>query len=209
MILVYNEKGLHDVVLCIFDKENTDKDVEHEVIGDVVKISQDGVIIGINILNAKDKFAERTTGVTLETNTKFEQDVRAYLAEQAIELPKNEKLNPSFIIGHVLACEPHPDSYKLSVCQVDLGSQKTQIVCGAANVVAGQKVVVASLGTMMPTGLIIEPSVLRKVPSNGMICSARELHLPETFLTEGIMVLPESATVGMNFFEYFKMEMMG
>ena len=71
-----------------------------------------------------------------------------------------------------------------------------QIVCGAPNIEAGQKVVVAKPGAMMPDGMMIWPGTLRGVDSYGMICSARELHLPNAPEKKGILVLPEDAVVG-------------
>src|SRR5699024_4676840 len=74
---------------------------------------------------------------------------------------------------------PHENADKLSVCNVDVGEEILQIVCGAPNVDKGQKVVVAKIGAIMPSGLEIKPTKLRGVPSNGMICSKKELGLPQ------------------------------
>ncbi len=71
-----------------------------------------------------------------------------------------------------------------------------QIVCGAANIRKGLKVVVAKPGAMMPDGLLIWPGTLRGVDSYGMICSARELHLANAPLKKGILELPQDAVVG-------------
>ena len=80
------------------------------------------------------------------------------------------------VIGKVLTCEPHPDSDHLHVTTVDLGGETPeQIVCGAPNVAAGQKVVVATVGTVLYKGdesFTIKKSKIRGVVSNGMICSA-------------------------------------
>jgi phenylalanyl-tRNA synthetase beta chain len=86
------------------------------------------------------------------------------------------------VIGKVLDRQPHPNADKLSVCQVDIGKGETlNIVCGAANVRADIYVPVATVGTYLPTiDLKIKPAKLRGVPSNGMICSLKELGLPMT-----------------------------
>ncbi len=98
-------------------------------------------------------------------------------------------------VGHVLARERHPDADKLSVCRVDVGDgQPLQIVCGASNVAAGQKVAVATAGTSLPGDLRIKRSKIRGVESQGMICSERELGLGEE--AQGIWVLPAEAAVG-------------
>ena len=99
------------------------------------------------------------------------------------------------VVGHVLTKEPHPDSDHLAVCTVDAGTGEVlNIVCGAPNVAAGQKVPVALVGTTMPGGMVIKKAKLRGVPSFGMICSERELGLSEDH--SGIMVLPEDFKVG-------------
>jgi len=98
---------------------------------------------------------------------------------------------PSKIIfGHVLECEKHPDADKLNVCKVDIGSSIRQIVCGASNVRAGLDVVVATIGATMPNGMVIKPVKLRGIESEGMICSASEIGLPDC--QDGILELDSS-----------------
>ncbi len=95
------------------------------------------------------------------------------------------------VVGFVLSREPHPNADSLSVCRVDVGAGEAgvlQIVCGAANVGAGQHVAVALVGTTLPAvNLTIKPAQLRGVASEGMICSLQELGLAES--SEGIVVL--------------------
>lgn len=101
----------------------------------------------------------------------------------------------TIVVGHVVERAAHPESDHLSVCRVDVGGPEIlQIVCGAPNVAAGQKVPVALVGATMPGGLEIKKAKLRGVASCGMICSARELGLSEDHA--GIMVLPESFRPG-------------
>ncbi|MCB2499479.1 DUF4479 domain-containing protein, partial [Listeria monocytogenes] len=71
-----------------------------------------------------------------------------------------------------------------------------QIVCGAPNIDAGQKVVGAKIGAVMPSGLIIKPSTLRGEDSFGMVCAAREVAIPDAPTEKGSMVLEEAATIG-------------
>lgn len=99
------------------------------------------------------------------------------------------------VVGHVVSRERHPEADKLSVCKVDVGQDEPlDIVCGAPNVAAGQRVPVALVGTTMPGGMVIKKAKLRGQPSHGMICSERELGLGEDH--DGIMVLPESFRIG-------------
>ena len=101
------------------------------------------------------------------------------------------------VVGHVLSKEKHPDADKLSVCQVDLGDEISQIVCGAPNVDAGQMVIVSKPGAVLPGGFKIKASSIRGVESNGMICSLAELGLDKKFVySEGIEVIKEECKPG-------------
>mgnify|MGYP000654092840 CR=1 FL=1 len=109
------------------------------------------------------------------------------------------------VIGKVLTCEDHPNSDHLHITTVDLGeSEPVQIVCGAANVAAGQYVVVATLGTVLYSGeesFTIKKSKIRGVESFGMICAEDEIGIGHDHA--GIIVLPSDARVGMPAAEYY------
>ena len=112
------------------------------------------------------------------------------------------------VIGEVLTCEPHPNSDHMHVTTVNLGEgDPVQIVCGAANVAAGQKVVVATLGTKLYDGdecFTIKKSKLRGVESNGMICAEDEIGLGTSH--EGIIVLPADAVPGTLAKDYYNIQ---
>lgn len=103
---------------------------------------------------------------------------------EKISLPKK------VVIGHVKAKESHPNADKLNICEVDIGDEVLQIVCGAKNVGIGQYVPVSLIGAVLPNGLEIKESELRGVKSQGMICSTSELGLPK--INDGIWVLDDS-----------------
>ena len=111
-------------------------------------------------------------------------------------------------VGKVLTCEAHPNSDHLHVTTVDLGKgEPSQIVCGAPNVAAGQKVIVADLGCVLYDGdkeFQIKKSKLRGVESCGMICAEDEIGVGTSH--DGIIVLPEDAVVGMPAAEYYHLE---
>ncbi|SFX77408.1 phenylalanyl-tRNA synthetase beta subunit [Thermoactinomyces sp. DSM 45891] len=114
------------------------------------------------------------------------------------------------VVGHVLSVEKHPEADKLNITQVDVGSSEPlQIVCGAPNVAVGQLVPVAIKGATLPGGIKIKDTKLRGVASRGMICSAKELGVPDKFLMEhqkqGIMVLGTDAEIGQDIKEYLGM----
>ncbi len=100
------------------------------------------------------------------------------------------KIPEKVVIGEVLSVEKHPDADKLNVCQIDVGSGTRQIVCGAANVVNAKYVAVATIGAVLPGNFEIKHAKLRGVESEGMVCAASELGLPE--MGKGIMILDES-----------------
>jgi len=111
-------------------------------------------------------------------------------------------------VGKVLTCEPHPNSDHLHITTVDLGKgEPQQIVCGAHNVAANKKVIVADLGCVLYDGdkeFVIKRSKLRGVESLGMICAEDEIGVGTSH--DGIIVLPEDAPIGMPAAEYYNLE---
>ncbi|MCF6310504.1 MAG: phenylalanine--tRNA ligase subunit beta [Sulfurimonas sp.] len=103
---------------------------------------------------------------------------------------KSYEIPNKIIFGRVIECESHPDADKLNICQVDIGTSTRQIVCGASNVRAGLDVIVATIGAVMPSGMVIKPVKLRGVESEGMICSAVEIGLEDA--QDGIVELDSS-----------------
>ncbi len=98
------------------------------------------------------------------------------------------------VVAEIIRCQPHPDADKLQVCEVEAGSERVQIVCGAPNARAGLKAPLAMVGACLPGDFRIKKAKLRGVESFGMLCSARELGLSEDHA--GLMELPADAPVG-------------
>lgn len=120
-----------------------------------------------------------------------------------LEVEESERIGSDFegfVVGDVLEVKSHPNADKLQVCRVDIGKEKVQIVCGAKNVAAGQKVPVATVGSTLPVPmedgsyLKIKKAKLRGEESHGMICSKSELGIGDDH--SGIMVLDTSAEAG-------------
>lgn len=126
------------------------------------------------------------------------------LTRSGVEVDGVEALNKgvsNVVVGYVTETIQHPNADKLSVCTVDVGAEESlQIVCGAPNVAAGQKVPVALVNAVLPGDFKIKKAKLRGVESHGMICSAKELGMNDRLLAkevqEGILVLPEDAPLG-------------
>ena len=112
------------------------------------------------------------------------------------------ELYNGFVVGEILSCEKHPKADRLTVCKVDVGKETLQIVCGAPNVAAGQKVPVGLVGATVPRNqhdpegkpFVLSRVTLRGVESSGMICSPHELALGDD--AGGIMVLDAGAKTG-------------
>jgi len=105
------------------------------------------------------------------------------------------------IIGQIAAVNPHPNADRLRLATVNLGNEQRMVVCGAPNLIVGDKVVFASIGARLKDGhtgqmMQLKPAKIRGVESSGMICSEMELGISENH--EGILVLPKEAPVGTN-----------
>ena len=140
-------------------------------------------------------------------------EVSAFLTQIGLEVGSMEEVETikgglrGLVIGEVLTCEKHPDSDHLSKTTVNVGNEVLPIVCGAPNVAAGQKVVVATVGTTLYDGdneFKIKKSKIRGEVSEGMICAEDEIGLGASH--DGIMVLDASAVPGTPASAYFKIE---
>ncbi len=142
------------------------------------------------------------------------EDVSKILTSIGLEVESVEIIEPvkgglkGVVVGQVLTCQKHPDADKLSLTTVDVGQESPlSIVCGAPNVTAGQKVAVATIGSVLYFGeqeVVIKKTKIRGELSEGMICAEDELGLGTSH--EGIMVLNPSAAIGTPIREYFKLE---
>jgi phenylalanyl-tRNA synthetase beta chain len=143
------------------------------------------------------------------------EETSALLTDLGLEVEVVEKYQSvkggleGIVVGHVLTCIPHPDADRLKITTVDLGDGvPLQIVCGASNVDAGQKVAVATIGTVLydkdNVAFTIKKGKIRGQESHGMICAEDELGLGESH--DGIMVLDESIPAGTLASTVFKIE---
>lgn len=161
-----------------------------------MKISYNWLKQYVDFVLSPNDLAEVLTGVGLEV-------------EDVVQFQSVPGGLEGIVIGEVKECAKHPDADKLSVTTVDVGTgELLQIVCGAPNVAAGQKVVVALVGsTLYPSGgekFQIKKAKIRGVESMGMICAEDEIGLGNSHA--GIMVLPDEVVVGTKAADYFKVE---
>ena len=131
------------------------------------------------------------------------------LTMSGLEVEESEAAAPAFggvVVAEVKSVEKHPDADRLNVTQVDAGTgELVQIVCGAPNVKAGIKVPCSLPGAVLPGNFKIKPTKMRGVESNGMLCSAKELGLPDDGV-DGLHVLPADAPVGANIRDYLDLD---
>ncbi|WP_257351593.1 YtpR family tRNA-binding protein [Pseudalkalibacillus decolorationis] len=199
MNVYFNPNGVGDVLFVTTNGAEI-KNKNHSQSGDVVRLydNEDNRTVGFNIFSATKHFAIEGNGV-IDVTDELVQSINNLLNASGYNETLEFDPRPLFIVGHVKSMEKHSDADKLNVCQVDIGDETLQIVCGAPNVDTGQNVVVARVGAVMPGGLLIKEAELRGVKSSGMICSAKELNLPNAPKEKGILVLEEGYPTGSEF----------
>lgn len=198
MNLFFNPTGVGNV--AFLQLEQGEGPFEYERHGDVVAIKSNDQVMGFNLFNATDHFTIEGEG-HIKLTEAILTDIQKMIDKTDLDYQIEADLSPKFVVGYVQSKEKHPNADKLSIVQIDVGTEILQIVCGAPNIAQGQKVVVAKVGAVMPSGMIIKDAELRGVPSSGMVCSMKELNLPNAPQEKGIMVLEDHYQVGQPFFD--------
>ncbi|KPN88760.1 YtpR family tRNA-binding protein [Lysinibacillus sp. ZYM-1] len=199
MNVFYNKEHVGDVLLVQLATESIVK-TEVERAGDIaiLKEAQTGEIKAFNLFNASSYVQTDAKGL-VEVTPELVAQLTTAIEKNGANIRLDVDFSPKFVVGYVETKEKHPNADKLSICSVNVGDETLQIVCGAPNVEAGQKVVVAKIGAVMPSGMLIKEGNLRGVESYGMLCSARELAIPNAPSEKGILILPEDAIIGSAF----------
>lgn len=195
MNLYYNENGIGDVLMLPL-KQGKRYEVGHRLFNDVAEIfdTETDDILGYNFFRASHYFDVADGQIPLDET--WLSKLNKVLSDNGLDKTIDVDLSPKFVVGYVKEIEKHENADKLNVCQVDLGKETVQIVCGAPNVDKGQHVVVAKVGAIMPGGMEIKDAELRGVASSGMICSQKELGLKDAPSEKGIYVLTEDVKAG-------------
>ncbi len=201
MRVFYNREGVGDTLLISLNEVSAEERA-FEIKGDAVRIfnSKSGETAGYNLFKASENVELEGNG-TIELTDQLVRKINHIINENGFDEQLEVDLSPKFVVGFVEEKEKHPNADKLSVCQVNIGTETLQIVCGAPNVDSGQKVVVAKVGAVMPSGLIIKDAELRGVASSGMICSAKELNLHNAPQEKGILIVDDHYEIGADFFK--------
>ena len=200
MIFTYNKEHVGDVLMVIV-KNSGDAKLDVERKGNVARVflKETGETVAWNIFEVSSMFEISERGQVFLTDdqvARLNQELQVQgFAEEII----NDK-EPKFVVGEIVEMVAHPDSDHLNICQVAVGNDKTvQIVAGAPNARVGLKTIVALPGAMMPKGNLIFPGELRGEKSFGMMCSPRELALPNAPQKRGVIELSDDQVVGAPF----------
>lgn len=201
MIVSYNLKGVGDTLLLVL-ADSKGQEVEAIRKGDVscVSVKETKEIVAWNIFQASHKITNLNGEGQINLSPSQLTELNLAVKEAGFDTEFTLDNSPKFVVGLVTECKKHEDSDHLSVTKILVDNdEELQIVCGASNIREGLKVVVAKVGAMMPDGMIIWPGELRGVKSDGMVCSARELNLPNVPEVKGILELPDTYEVGSTF----------
>lgn len=200
MIFTYNKEYVGDVLMVIV-KNSGDAKLDVERKGNVARVflKETGETVAWNIFEVSSMFEISERGQVFLTDdqvARLNQELQVQgFAEEII----NDK-EPKFVVAEIVEMVAHPDSDHLNICQVAVGNDKTvQIVAGAPNARVGLKTIVALPGAMMPKGNLIFLGELRGEKSFGMMCSPRELALPNAPQKRGVIELSDDQVVGTPF----------
>ncbi len=199
MIFSYNKEHVGDVLMVILqDKKDIKRSVERK--GKVARVFADetGQTLAWNIFEASTLFSLDGRGQIFLSDDEL-AILNAELAKEGFDDQLEKTAGPVFVVGQIVEMVAHPDSDHLNICQVNVGDKRVQIVAGAPNAAVGLKTIVALPGAMMPSGSLIFPGKLRGEDSYGMMCSPRELGLPNAPQKRGIIELDDAAVVGQGF----------
>lgn len=200
MIAIYNTH-VGDVLMLIIADDHGQK-VNYERNGKVARVFLEatGETVAWNIFEAKSILSELTGDGQVKLSSEAVVTLNNELKKAGFDESLVDDKQPKFVVAEILEMEEHPDSDHLHICKVNVGFlDPVQIVCGAPNAAVGLKTVAALPGAMMTSGALIFPGELRGVASFGMLCSARELALPNAPQVRGIIELSSSLTAGAAF----------
>ena len=200
MIFTYNKEHVGDVLMVIVADGQAAK-LAAERKGNVVRVYRldNGETVAWNIFEISNLVNITERGQVFLTDEEI-SILNQELSQVGFEPELVNDLEPKFVVGEIVEMAAHPDSDHLNICQVKVAADKVvQIVAGAPNAKVGLKTIVALPGAMMPKGNLIFPGELRGEKSFGMMCSPRELQLPNAPQKRGIIELASSEVVGTAF----------
>jgi len=200
MIFTYNKEHVGDVLMVIVaDGQGVKLAAERK--GNVARIYRldNGETVAWNIFQVSNLFNITERGQVFLTDEEI-SILNQELSQAGFEPELVNDLSSKFVVGEIVKMVAHPDSDHLNICQVKVAADKVvQIIAGAPNAKVGLKTIVALPGAMMPKGNLIFPGELRGEKSFGMMCSPRELQLPNAPQKRGVIELSDDQVVGTPF----------
>ena len=193
MLFTYNPQGVGDVLMVLV-ADDQGQAVEVMKKGDIARVSRvdNQEVVAWNFFQVSERLQLKGSG-QMDLSEADLAVLNAWLEAEGFEERVANFASPRFVVGEIVEMEAHPDSDHLNICQVAIGQEvPVQIVAGAPNARVGLKTIVALPGAMMPKGNLIFPGQLRGVDSFGMMCSPRELALPNAPQKRGIIELPDA-----------------
>ena len=200
MIATYNT-NVGDVLMLITANDRGEK-VNFERKGKVARIfiEETGATVAWNIFEAKSLLTDLSGNGQVKLSSDDVEILNKELGKSGFSDVLVHDSQRKFVVAEIVEMQDHPDSDHLHICKVNVGfADPVQIVCGAPNASLGLKTVAALPGAMMPNGALIFPGALRGVQSYGMLCSARELELPDAPDVRGIIELSSALAAGTAF----------
>ena len=201
MIATYNT-NVGDVLMLITANDRGEK-VNFERKGKVARIfiEETGATVAWNIFEAKSLLTDLSGNGQVKLSSDDVEILNKELGKSGFSDVLVHDSQPKFVVAEIVEMQDHPDSDHLHICKVNVGfADPVQIVCGAPNASLGLKTVAALPGAMMPNGALIFPGALRGVQSYGMLCSARELELPDAPDVRIIIELSSALAAGTAFY---------
>lgn len=190
MTIFYNNSSLKDTMLIALSNKvpnNIKNNDSHTA------LYYNDELVGVNIFDVS-KTINLNNGIIYPT-----LEILDFIKE-ITKLDFSKFIKPNFVVSEIIECEEVPNTH-LHKCQVNLGNEVTQIVCGAKNARKGLKTVCATVGTFMPNGLYIDNGQLMSIPSHGMLCSSKELKISP--ISSGIIELNNSYKIGEEFSDVY------
>ena len=196
MWLAFYNQSVGDVLMLTRSKiDQAQVEIEKKADICLIKDGDSQEIVAINIFGVDDLNIKGQGSIQL--NQDQVDLINQHFSQAGVEIAIEVDPSDKFVVGEVEDCQALEDSDHLSITKVNVGQdERLQIVCGAQNIRTGLKVLVAKVGAVMPSGLIIWPGQLRGVDSYGMICSTRELGLTDIEDLPGIWELDDTLAAG-------------
>jgi len=196
--MYYQKDVIGDILLIEFSETIIPNKIQKS--GDIIALFNNDTLVGYNFLNISKYIKIKANGL-IPICPHSVTDVLNYMLKNASFNELDYLDESGFKVVTIKEVEEHPDSNHLHILRVSDGNREYSIVCGSYNVAVGLKVVLATDNTFMPNGKIIKSGEVLGVYSEGMLCSGKELNIPEYENKRGLYILEDSYKLGDDFYK--------